>query len=173
MRRRSDPRSHAEKPTPRGSARDRALLLLSVRWRSRAELARRLRAAGFPPDEVDETLEGLERAGLIDDERFASELVRDQTERRRASGRAIRGALWEKGTTGEVADQALAAAGDESERAAELARARAIRLSGLAPEAAYRRLFGLLTRRGYPPSVAREATRSALAEVLPDAEDAD
>jgi regulatory protein len=124
--------------------------------------------AGFPPDEIADALEGLERAGLIDDERFARELVRDQSERRRASARAIRGALWEKGIRGEAADEALAAVGDETDRAVELARTRAGRLSALPPDAAYRRLFGLLTRRGYPPSVAREATRSALAEVLPD-----
>jgi regulatory protein len=144
-----------------------------VRWRSRVELGRRLRAAGFPPEEIEDALEGLERAGLIDDERFARELVRDQSERRRASTRAIRGALWEKGITGEVADGALADVGDEGERAAALARARAVRLSGLPPDAAYRRLFGLLTRRGYPPSVAREATRAALADLLPDPDGAD
>jgi regulatory protein len=139
-----------------------------VRWRSRAELARRLKTAGFPSGEIDDALEGLERAGLIDDERFARELVRDQSERRRASARAIRGALWEKGITGEAADQALATVGDETERATALAQSRAFRLVGLPPDAAYRRLYGLLTRRGYLPSVAREATRRALADVIPD-----
>src|SRR5436190_3519615 len=173
MRSRARRRSEPGASTPRGTARDRVLLLLSVRWRSRAEVERRLRAAGFPPEEIEEALEGLERAGLIDDARFAQELVRDQSVRRRASTRAIRGALWEKGITGDLADEALARVGDETERATALAQSRAARLSGLPPDAAYRRLYGVLARRGYPPSVARDAARTALAEVIPDGEDID
>ena len=44
--------------------------------------------------------------------------------------------------------------------------------TGLAPEAAYRRLHGFLLRRGYPPDLAREAARRALAG-LQDQEFAD
>ena len=57
----------------------------------------------------------------------------------------------------------------EEQRARELARARAARLGGLEPAAAFRRLASLLMRRGYDPSVARGAARDAL-EI--DAEDA-
>ena len=38
--------------------------------------------AGFPPEEVEVAMSELERAGLVDDERFARELVRDQVGRR-------------------------------------------------------------------------------------------
>jgi hypothetical protein len=65
-----------------------------------------------------------------------------------------------------VAERALAAAGDEADRALALARSRARRLSGLAPEAAYRRLYGLLTRRGYGHETARAACMEALAEAI-------
>lgn len=148
---------------PRGTARDRALRLLAVRWRSEAELRMRLRMAGFPTEEIDEALAGLDRAGLVDDERFAREMVRDQAIRRRASNRAMTAALRQKGVSAAVAAEAVGEAGGDDERAAELARARAPRLAGLGPEAAYRRLYGLLLRRGYGPSVARDACRSALA----------
>jgi hypothetical protein len=47
-----------------------------------------------------------------------------------------------------------------------LAESRAYRFAGLAPEAAYRRLYGLLLRRGYGPSIARDACRAALAAVI-------
>lgn len=158
-------------PRPRGTAKDRALRLLSVRWRSRSELERRLRAAGFEPEEVDTAIQDLEGAGLVDDERFAREMVADRAGRRLAGDRAVRGALLAKGVAREVADRAMEGAGDEPERALVLARKRAARLAGTDPQAAYRRLYGLLVRRGFGPSVAREACRMALREALPGMEE--
>jgi regulatory protein len=157
-----DPRSPKK---PRGSAKDRALLLLSVRWRSRQELRRRLRTAGFEEDEVERALEDLEQVGLVEDRRFADELVRDQAARQLSGNRAIRSNLLQKGVAREIVDAALEEAGGEEERARELAVRRAERLRGVEPEAAFRRLYGLLLRRGYGPGVARDASRAALQEV--------
>ena len=103
----------------------------------------------------------------MDDERFAAEVVRDQSGRRGSGDRAIRSALAAKGVAPETAAAAMAGLGDEAERALELATSRAPRLSGLPAEAAFRRLHGLLVRRGYSPGVARDACRAALAS-LPD-----
>jgi regulatory protein len=158
--------AHNGPKKPRGTAKDRALLLLGVRWRSRDELRRRLRAAGFEPDEVEGALADLEGAELIEDGRFAREMVRDQAGRRLAGNRSIRAGLLQKGVAREIVDEALQDAGEESERALELARHRAARLSGLPPGAAYRRLFGLLVRRGYGPGVAREACTVALRDLV-------
>ncbi|HYT78103.1 MAG TPA: regulatory protein RecX [Actinomycetota bacterium] len=159
-----DPRAPKK---PRGSAKDRALTLLAVRWRSRQEIRRRLRLAGFEPEEVEQALDALESAGLIEDCRFAKEMVRDQVARRLVGNRSIRANLLQKGVAREVVDEALEEAGEEAERAGELARQRAARLTGLQPEAVYRRLYGLLLRRGYGPGVARDACRAALREVMP------
>jgi regulatory protein len=139
---------------------------LAVRWRSREEIRRRLRSAGFEAEEIDQALADLEFAGLIEDDRFAREMVRDQAGRRLAGNRSIRTNLLQKGVAPDVIDGALEEAGEEDERAGELARQRALRLTGLAPEAAYRRLYGLLLRRGYAPGVAREACRTALRESM-------
>jgi regulatory protein len=157
------------KPKPRLSAKDRALGLLAVRWRSKEELRRRLRQAGYEPGEVDEAVEVLERAGLVEDERFAAEVVRAHATTRLSADRAIRAALREKGVAREVVDRVMADAGDEATRAFELASRKAGRFAGLPPEAAYRRLFGLLGRRGYPPSLAREAAMAAVRESHPAA----
>jgi regulatory protein len=151
---------------PSGTAKDRALRLLGVRWRSAGELRRRLALAGFPPDEVEVALSELERAGLVDDERFARELVRDQVGRRMSGSRAIRAALRQKDVPAAVAEAALAEAGDDAQQARALAESRARRMRGLPPEAAYRRLYGMLLRRGHSPGIAREACREALAPVL-------
>jgi len=141
-----------------------------VRWRSRVELERRLRAAGFGPEEVQAAIGALEEAGLVDDARFAREVVADRAGRRLAGDRAVRAALLAKGVARDVADQAMDAAGDEAERALALARKRAPRLAAAGPEAAHRRLYGLMLRRGFGPSVARDACRIALREALPELE---
>ena len=145
------------------SCHERALGLLAVRQRSRRELELRLLGAGFPEAEVTEVLGRLEAVGLVDDRAFARSLAEHAFGNRRAGERSVRAALAGKG----VAEDAVAAAidefgGDEEDRALELARARASRLASLQPERAYARLVGLLARRGYPYSVAREAARRAL-----------
>jgi regulatory protein len=137
--------------------------LLGVRWRSRVELERRLKQAGFPEDEISAALEDLERTGLIDDERFARELVRDQASRRMAGDRAIRSALRTKGVAPDVVERAVAAdPSEEGDRALQLARRRAARMGNLPPEVAFRRLQGLLVRRGFGPGLSRDMARRAL-----------
>ena len=162
-RRRNGPRASRAPTASTGTAKDRALGLLAVRWRSRDELRRRLLRAGFEPPEVESALADLEGVGLVDDARFAREVVREQAGRRLSGRRAIRDALRQKGVATETMEEALRETGDEAERALELAIRRAARMSGLTPEAAYRRLYGLLIRRGYDPDTAREACRGALA----------
>jgi regulatory protein len=137
-----------------------------VRWRSRQEISRRLRSAGFEAEEVEQALANLENVGLIEDQRFAREVVRDQATRRLQGDRSIRAGLLQKGVGRDIVDEALEEAGEESERAGELARRRAVRLGSLQPDAAYRRLYGFLLRRGYGSGVARDACRSALHEVF-------
>jgi regulatory protein len=155
-----------ERKKPRGTARDRALNLLSFRDRSRREIEQRLLRAGFEPDDVADALEGLERVGLVDDDRFARAVVEQHAERRLSGRRAVAAALTIRGVDRETAATALAGLdepGAERARAEALARSRAQRLSGYPPEVALRRLSGLLARRGYPAGVCWEAARSALA----------
>jgi len=150
---------------PRGTARDRALNLLSFRDRSRRELEQRLLRAGFDPGDVLEVLEGLARAGLVDDERFARAVVEQEAGRRLSGRRAVAAALASKGVDREAARLALAEIDDpesERRRAEELARSRARRMGALAPEVAYRRIAGLLARRGFAPALCRDAARRAL-----------
>ena len=161
-------RARRDREGPSGSAKDRALRLLAVRWRSREELRGRLHQAGFEWDEIFQALEDLEGAGLIEDERFAKELVRDQVRRRLAGDRVIRNALREKGIAADVAESAMEDVGDEAGRAAELAARRAVRMTGLDPQAAYRRLYSVLLRRGFGHAVSSTAARDALRLSEPD-----
>lgn len=142
---------------------ERALGLLAVRMRSRAELERRLVQAGFERTEVEDELLRLERVGLIDDEAFARALTEARVGRRGESRRAVAGRLALAGIDRSLATQVLdEVGGDEQARADELAVARAAKLAGLAPDVASRRLYGYLGRKGYPPHVASSAARRAL-----------
>ena len=62
----------------------------------------------------------------------------------------------------------MADAGEEDERAVELARSRVVRLGSLAPRKPTLGWTSLLVRRGYRPEVARQAARRALAVDLED-----
>lgn len=154
--------SQAERP--RTPVKDRALGLLAVRSRSREELRRRLVRAGYEEAEVEAAIEDLEAVGLVDDERFAREVVAHQVGRKLAGRRAAVGALRRAGIDPEAADRAVdeATGGDEESRAEELARTRLSRLSSLPPDVAYRRLVGFLQRRGYGGQVAYGVARRVL-----------
>ncbi len=155
--------SRARRPKHPLSCHDRALRLLAVRPRSRREMESRLRSAGFDAELVAEELARLEEVGLLDDERFAQEFAEHALDRRLSGRRAVASSLAAKGVSRLLIERTLEdVEADEDARAAELARSRASRLGGLAPEVAYRRLVSFLARRGYEGAVARRAAASAL-----------
>ena len=120
-------------------------------------------AAGFEGDEVADVLARLERVGLIDDAAFTRQLAEHQFGSRRAGRRAVTSALLAKGIAPDLAAEVVdAAPDDEQERANDLARSRAGRLSGVELPKAFGRLTSSLVRRGYSPDVARVAARGAL-----------
>lgn len=145
------------------SLHERALGLLGVRARSRAELERRLAQAGFEPEEVREELDRLERVGLVDDEAFARQVLDHSLESRLEGRRMAVGRLMAAGVSRDTVGRVMGEFDDdEDDRALELATSRAARLGSVPPEKAFQRLTGLLARRGYPPEVARRAARRAL-----------
>ena len=154
-------------PAEGGKRRDcheRALGLLAVRQRSRRELERRLLQAGFDSSEVSDELTRLEAVGLIDDEAFARAVAEHGFGGRRESRRVVAGKLAVAGVDPATAHAVLDdLAGDEQQRADDLASQRVTRLGGLPPDKAFQRLAGYLARRGYPPGIARAAARRALA----------
>ena len=145
------------------SCQERALGLLAVRPRSRRELERRLLQARFEPEEVRDVIGRLERVGLVDDQAFARQYADHRFGSRREGRRAVVSGLRAAGISPQLAETtADGAPDDEEERANELARARAGRLSGVDPPKAFARLTSLLMRRGYSPEIARGAARRAL-----------
>jgi regulatory protein len=145
------------------SCHERALGLLAVRPRSRRELERRLRAARFEPGEVQDVLTRLELVGLVDDEAFARQYAEHRFGTRKEGSRAVSNGLRAAGISPSLAEAVSEdAPDDEEERAEQLARARASRLTEVEPAKAFNRLTSLLMRRGYGPEIARSAARKAL-----------
>jgi regulatory protein len=143
---------------------ERALGLLAVRQRSRRELQRRLEQAGFEVSDVAEELGRLERVGLLDDDAFARAVAEQGFGSRGQGRRAVASKLAAAGIASDRAGAVLdELQGEEAARAREVARAKAARMTGVAPQKAFTRLYGLLARRGFAPGVAREAAREALA----------
>ena len=138
--------------------------LLAVRLRSRRELEDRLHHRGISADVLASVIADLERHGFIDDRRFAEAWVLT----RRAllpSGRIrLQYELARKGVARDAVTQVLGAVGggDEEELALAVARGRVRRYRGLQPEVIYRRLGGMLQRRGFSSGVVSRVLRQVL-----------
>jgi regulatory protein len=141
-----------------------ALRLLTARARTRAELRQRLEERGFEAGAVAETLDRLERVGLVDDRALAETVAEGRAERG-LDAPAIAAELRDRGVDPAVAEQAAHAAVPpeaRADRCRRVAQARLAQLDGLPAKTQLRRLASYLARRGYPPelaeSVARELT---------------
>ena len=133
--------------------------LLARREYGRAELAAKLLAKGGAADEIDATLDDLERRGYLSDARAAQALV--QQKAGRYGRRAIAHALKERRVEPEAAKAALAAV----EQGDEAADAQALweRRFGVAPkdDRERARQIRFLLARGYSTGVALAVVRKA------------
>jgi regulatory protein len=158
---------------PYAVAREIALRQLTVRARTRVELARALARKQVPEEVAERVLDRLTEVGLIDDAVFARDWLAAGG-RRQKSRRVLLGELAEKGVDRDLIDEAAEEL--EADRDYEVARGFAARkataLAGLEPAVRYRRLAGALARRGFAASVVAQVTREALAE-LRDSEEFD
>ncbi len=152
-----------------GLAVRHAMNLVARKPRSESEIRRALltHAAAFEPSEVDAAMARLRDLGAVDDSRWASSYVAHP----RADGRGARLLRRELGQRGVQDADATEALDGRDEGAAALAAAlkRTRSLRGLDREAARRRLYDFLRRRGFDDSVARRAIETALAELLAEA----
>lgn len=127
---------------------ERALKFLGPRPRSETEVRRRLKEKGVEPDTIDEVVARLNRAGLVNDEAFASYWVENRVTFRPRSSRVLRQELKQKGVSEEVLREALANTND-TEAAYAVAAKRARRLAGLDRQEFRRKLGEFLARRGF------------------------
>jgi regulatory protein len=131
------------------TAYQKALHFMSYRPRSSAEVRQNLTKRGISETIVEETVNRLQRAGLINDLEFAQAWVENRNTFQPRSKSALRMELRRKGLNEEVFQPVLDEKVDEDALALEAARKYARRLAGLEWLAFRQKLGGFLARRGF------------------------
>jgi regulatory protein len=156
-----------DKPRDPGEqAREICLRLLAVRPRTYIELAEALTKRGIPDDVIGDVLDRYREVGMVDDAAFARAWVSSRHRSKKLSKRALSSELRRKGVDTELVDDALDQVDDDSEREAarQLVAKRLRGMSSAPPEAVFRRLLGMLARKGYPAGLAVSVIKEVLAE---------
>jgi regulatory protein len=126
---------------------------LRTRDRSATEIAERLARAAVPTSVREEALEALERSGIVDDRRFASNCAAGLAARGWGDA-AIRARLEEAGVAEEACAEALAGLEPERDRAAAILKRRG-------PTA---KTLRALVSRGFEPDLVSELVSVVAAE---------
>ncbi|MFH1502943.1 MAG: regulatory protein RecX [Candidatus Eisenbacteria bacterium] len=155
-------RSHADELA---AAREAALRLLSVRARSVRELADRLRRKSFGRRAIEETLDGLGAAGLLDDRAFAKLWADERVRQRPVGPLKLRTELSAKGVPGAIVDEVLRETFQEHDEVELALRALRKRVGIDAVTQKERaRLHAFLLRRGFTFDAVAQALRGLEAE---------
>jgi regulatory protein len=149
---------------PESVARTICLRLLTVRDRTRAELADALAAKQVPTEVASRVLGRLGDVGLIDDCAFAATFAQTRQSERGLSAREITRQLRNKGVAVVVAAQAVAGIDQEAERrtARDLVERKLRGMTRLDGPTKTRRLVALLARKGYSPGIAYGIVREVI-----------
>ena len=137
--------------------------LLSRRAWTRAELTRRLRRRGAPPDVTAGVVTDLVARGYVDDAAFARQWVATRSARGYGAGR-LRVELSVRGVEARVIDTAVAEldVSDTLGRARALAARRFAALGGGDRRRLASRLYDYLLRRGYAAGLVARVVREML-----------
>lgn len=136
----------------RERALQQALLFLSYRARSEAEIRKNLKKHEIPEGIIEETISRLRQDGLANDDQFARAWVENRTTFRPRSRRMMAMELRQKGLDEETASAALQEVDDEA-LAYEAAQKKAARFAKLEWQDYRKKLSEFLARRGFPYAV--------------------
>lgn len=151
-------------------ARLMALRRLDYKAQTRAELQTHLLGKGVSAEDTEQVLNRFEDVGLLDDQRYAQAWAQSRHGNRYHSRRLIQQELRRKGVDDELIEEVVADIDHESELAAAKAMIdrKAASMSGLPREVAFRRLSGMLARKGYGPQVVVPVVRDLLQALAAD-----
>jgi len=133
----------------REKAWQQALLYLSYRPRSLAEIRQNLRKHDYPESVIEETLERLRQNRFADDESFARAWIENRNAFRPRSARALRRELRQKGIAEEIIQPALETLADDEKAAYEAGLKKARKLASLEWQPFRKKLGDFLARRGF------------------------
>lgn len=155
-------RARTENSEP-GQALKYALRLLGYRDRSAVEMRQKLAEKGFSREDVDDTLARLEEKGYVNDRKLAELLKRDAIERRHFGPHGVRRLLLKKGIPPEVINSVAGEDEDYAGAARRLVEKKLRLMGDCSEDTAKRRLWGLLSRRGFAPDEIRQVLRNYFA----------
>jgi len=150
---------------PAGKVMDAALNLLARRDHSSAELSRKLAARGFAAEEIDTAISRLHALAYLDDRRYAEQCAARAVREGKAVGQRLRLEFRRRGIPPEIAEAAMAAAGEGLDERETIRDLLLHRFAGFDPATATqkekRRLVGWFQRRGFSLSAIFDALRMA------------
>ena len=162
----SCPLPSTSEPSREEQARALCLRLLTVRARTRDELAGQLAKRGYPDDVSTRVLDRLADVGLVDDVDFAEQWVHSRRVNAGKGKRALAAELHTKGVDKDVITSVLGDINPDAERdrAEELVRKK-LRRENLSDDdlRLRRRLVAMLARRGYSQTMAYDVVSAELA----------
>jgi len=129
-------------------AYQRALKYISYRPRSEAEVRQKLGEQEVSEENIEDVLQRLNRAGLLNDNNFAQLWVENRSAARPRGRRALAYELGQRGIDRNTIDQALASI-DEEELAYRAAHKRARRFQNLEWKAFRQKMVQFLAQRGF------------------------
>lgn len=149
----------------RQRATEAAVRYLGMRPRSTHEIRDYLHRKGYSPETVDTAIGRLTARGYLDDAAFARWWAENRAQFRPRGPHLLRQELRKKGLASETIDATLTTQAetiDTDAQALDLARGklRSLHKNGLEPDVIYRRLSGLLGRRGYGYDTIRTVLRT-------------
>lgn len=149
---------------PESVARTICLRLLTGAPKTCAQLADALHRNGVPGDVAERVLDRLDDVGLVDDAAFAEAWVQSRHAGRGLARRALRSELRRRGVDDETVSEALDALDNDDEvaTARRLVDRKLPSTRRLEPATRFRRLVGMLARKGYPYGVTVRVVREAL-----------
>ena len=148
-------------------AYQKALHFISYRPRATAEVQKKLVEKGFSEAVVVDTLDRLQRNGLLNDAQFAQAWVENRMTFRPRSRRVMAFELRQKGIVDETIDQTLGEQIDEESLAYAAGQRQARRLAGLDMREFRTKLGAFLGRRGFSYDVVRPVVDRLWAELAP------
>ncbi|MCS4484235.1 recombination regulator RecX [Gleimia sp. 6138-11-ORH1] len=145
-------------------AKEAALRLLDRCDQSVAQCRMKLLEKGYPPQAVEVAIERLIEIGLLDDLRFGKMLARTRHQERGLVGAALKLELQRKKIPAETILQIMDEFTEYSpvSAAEKLVEKKLRSMTHLNKDVKFRRLMGMLARKGYGGSVATEVIGKAL-----------
>lgn len=134
------------------------LRLLAASPKSGQELRTKLAGKGYSVESIDQALHDLRAQGVLDDTRYAKDLVARFTLGKCAGRHKIAFELKRHGISKKISDELLKtlSSEDETERALEQARLKWTGWSKLDPQKRKKRLYDFLVRKGYDFQIAQD-----------------